>query len=148
MSGNADAHEEARWERLQAARKRDDTEAEKEALALQEKAAKSKAAFPFWAQHCCAETSLGSFIESQGLSGICLGSRPACCISESPLGFPVSAYGILSMACLGACKRHSRVSSAFLTLLVEDLMVEATSGEGSVPDVFLAARCKAWKPSS
>ena len=42
MSGNADAHEEARWARLQAARKRDDSEAEAEALALQKKVAQSK----------------------------------------------------------------------------------------------------------
>ena len=41
MSGNADAHEEARWARLQAARKRDEVEAEAEALALQKKATQS-----------------------------------------------------------------------------------------------------------
>ena len=42
MSGNADAHEEARWARLQAARKRDDSQTEQEATELQKKAAASK----------------------------------------------------------------------------------------------------------
>lgn len=42
MSGNADAHEDARWARLHAARKRDDSQAEQEAIDLQKKVAASK----------------------------------------------------------------------------------------------------------
>ena len=50
MSGNADAHEEARWARLQAARKRDDSEAEAEAVALEKKAALGELISASWHQ--------------------------------------------------------------------------------------------------
>ena len=59
MSGNADAHEDARWARLQAARKRDDTEAEQELLALRQKAAASK---PCAYRACTASLPFGRFI--------------------------------------------------------------------------------------
>ena len=42
MSGNADLHEEARWARLQAARKQDDSKAAIEAAAVEKAAAASE----------------------------------------------------------------------------------------------------------
>lgn len=43
MSGNADVHEEARWARLHAARKRDDSEEALEAAARDKAASASRA---------------------------------------------------------------------------------------------------------